>query len=107
MLGSIFVDVLVIICAFWTFFDAANHKIGVRVLQDGFYKGQKRGFHPVVWAIGAIFILPFVIYLFQRKSLITAAQQNPADTDKSLGFIILLILIAVITIYSYKDWIFP
>lgn len=106
MAGGVIIDVVLVICIFWVFFDAANHHIGSYVVNDGIQKGYRKGLHPVVWALLTIFVLPFILYLIKRKALLTTAKTHPAATDKSVGFIILLLLVSGMVLYSYRDYLF-
>ena len=58
MAGGVLIDIVVIICVFWVFFDAASHNIGSYVVADGIQKGYRKGLHPVAWAILSFLILP-------------------------------------------------
>lgn len=101
MNANIFAYVVIIICAFWVFFDAINHRIGpYRVEVNG--KIKIKGISPIFWGILtlAFFIIAFPYYLFRRKTLIENAKDAPVNTDKSLGIIILIILSALILYYS-------
>ncbi|HFS8942377.1 TPA: hypothetical protein ACH1TP_002917 [Enterobacter roggenkampii] len=106
MAAGVIIDVVLLICVFWVFFDAANHHIGSYVVSDGIQKGYRKGLHPVVWAVLSIFVLPFILYLVRRKSLLNTAKMHPATTDKSVGFIILLLLVSGLVLYSYRDYLF-
>lgn len=106
MAGGVLIDIVVIICVFWVFFDAASHKIGSYVVADGIQKGYRKGLHPVAWAILSFLILPFFFYLLKRKSLLETAKENPAVTDKSISFIILLLLASAWILYSYREILF-
>lgn len=106
MIGVVFTNLVVVVCSFWVFVDAANNKIGVHTIQDGINKGQKNGFSPVVWGVGAFFIIPFFIYLFRRKTLLLLAKENPVETDKSKGFIILFLIISGLLMFSFRDILF-
>ena len=77
MVGVIVINIVCIICVFWVFFDATSNNIGSYVVRDGVRKGCRRGIHPVVWAALSIFILPFIWYLINRKSLLIAAEEYP------------------------------
>ncbi|MBA5235268.1 hypothetical protein H2Y54_01700 [Pectobacterium aroidearum] len=99
MVGNILIDLVIYVCAFWVFFDAASNRIGG-------YKtelGNHTGVSPFIWAIGSLFIIPFVVYLFRRNKLIQYAKENPVDTDKSKYGILLFIVIAALVAFSYKD----
>jgi hypothetical protein len=39
MVGGLLIDVIVVVCVFWVFFDAANNKIGSYVATEGLHKG--------------------------------------------------------------------
>ena len=106
MIGGLLIDVIVVVCGFWVFFDAANNKIGTYVATEGLHKCYKRGMPPVVWGLFCMFIIPFFIYLFRRKALISIAQQNPVETDKSRGFILLFLMVAIMELYSYREFLF-
>ncbi|SUY91404.1 Uncharacterised protein [Klebsiella pneumoniae] len=106
MICSILIHAVLVVCAFWVFYDCVEHKIGIYSPVVGVDKGYRKGMSPIIWGISCFFIVPFFIYLFMRKSLIQRAIDNPAQTDKSMGFIILFILISVLTVYSYKDYLF-
>ncbi|WP_262032684.1 hypothetical protein [Serratia liquefaciens] len=106
MAGSIFIDLVLIVCSFWAFIDAASNRVGSYKISDGINKGYKNGASPVVWGIGSFFLIPFVIYLFRRKKLIEDAKENPVDTDKSRGFIIIFIVVAAIQLYAYREVLF-
>lgn len=102
MAGNILIDLVIYICASWVFFDATKNRIGG-------YKtelGNHTGVSPFVWAIGTLFIIPFVVYLFRRNKLITYAKENPVDTDMSKYGILLFIVIAALVAFSYKDYLF-
>lgn len=104
--GGVLVDVVAIICVFWVFFDASSHNIGSYVVTDGIQKGYRKGLHPVVWAILSFLILPFFLYLLKRKALLKTAKEYPAVTDKSISFIVLLLLVAAWTLHSYREFLF-
>ena len=106
MVGVIVINIVCIICVFWVFFDATSNNIGSYVVRDGVRQGCRRGIHPVVWAALSIFILPFIWYLINRKSLLIAAEEYPVKTDKSVSFIILLLLVSGWLLYRYKDYLF-
>jgi hypothetical protein len=105
-MGGILIDVVIVVCVFWVFFDAANNKIGTYVVTDGIQKGYRKGLHPVIWGILCLLIFPFFLYLFRRSSLISTAKNNPAETDKSKGFIVLFVLVAMLLLYNYRDILF-
>ncbi|WP_407197593.1 hypothetical protein [Citrobacter freundii] len=105
--GGVLVDVVAIICVFWVFFDASSHNIGSYVVTDGIQKGYRKGLHPVVWAIlSFLILLPFFLYLLKRKALLKTAKEYPAVTDKSISFIVLLLLVAAWTLHSYREFLF-
>ncbi|EKN6166710.1 hypothetical protein HV077_07925 [Citrobacter freundii] len=104
--GVILVNLVLVVCAFWVFVDAANNKIGVHTITEGVSKGYKSGISPVVWGVGSLFILPFIIYMARRKSLIERAKSNPVDTDKNTGFIILFLILAGLIMFTYRDVLF-
>lgn len=51
--GVILVNLVLVVCAFWVFVDAANNKIGVHTITEGVSKGYKSGISPVVWGLVA------------------------------------------------------
>lgn len=106
MTGGIIINAILIVCVFWVFFDAANNNIGTFIVSDGIQKGYRKGLHPVSWALLSMFIIPFFMYLIRRKALKELAKENPVITDKSISFIILLILVSAWTLYSYRDYLF-
>lgn len=106
MAGVIFINLVIIVCSFWVFNDAASNKIGVHPIKDGVSKGYKSGVSPVVWGVGTFFVIPFFIYLLRRKSLIEVAKENPTVTDKSKGFIILFLIMSGLLMFSFKDVLF-
>jgi len=106
MAGVIFINLVIVVCAFWVFNDAANHKIGVYKIKEGNSKGYSTGLSPIVWGAGSLLIFTFFIYLVRRKSLITLAQDNPVDTDKSTGFIILFLIVSGLLMFSFRDVLF-
>ncbi|HEJ9179942.1 TPA: hypothetical protein SML65_004289 [Serratia marcescens] len=106
MAGVIFVNLVIIVCAFWVFNDAANHKVGVYKIKEGHSKGYSAGLSPIVWGVGSLFIFMFFIYLVRRKALITSAIDNPVDTDKSTGFIILFLITSALLMFSFRDILF-
>ncbi|RLM27487.1 hypothetical protein BIY29_02275 [Brenneria alni] len=102
MAGNILIDAVIYVCVFWIFFDATNNKIGGYKTALGNYTGVS----PFVWAIGALFIIPFFVYLVRRNKLIQYAKENPVDTDKSKYGILLFIVLAALVAFSYKDFLF-
>ena len=104
--GVIFVNLVLIVCALWVFVDATNNKIGVHTIKEGLNKGYKRGTSPVGWGVCSIFILPFIIYMASRKSLIERAKTNPVNTDKNTGLIILFLIWAGLTMFTYREVLF-
>lgn len=106
MAGVIFINLVIVVCAFWVFNDAANNKIGVYKIKDGVSKGYSTGLSPIVWGAGSLFIFMFFVYLLRRKSLIAAAKENPVKTDKSTGFIILFLLVSALLMFSFRDILF-
>ncbi len=106
MVGSILIHVVFVVCSFWVFFDCVKHNIGVYVPITGVDKGYRKGFSPVIWGIGCFLVVPFFIYMFMRTSLIKVAATYPSKTDKSSNFIILFLLVFVLTMYTFKDFLF-
>lgn len=106
MAGVIFIDFIIVTCAVWAFSDAIRNNIGSYTIEDGINKGYKNGLSPIVWGIGSLFILPFIVYIFRRKSLISQAKEHPVKTDRSLGFIVLFIVTAALLMFSYRDVLF-
>ncbi|HCR2154484.1 TPA: hypothetical protein OND32_002410 [Enterobacter asburiae] len=106
MAGSIFIDLIIVSCSLWAFSDAIRNDIGAYTIEDGINKGYKNGISPVVWGVGSLFVLPFIIYVFRRKSLISQAKDHPVKTDRSLGFIILFLVTASLLMFSYRDILF-
>ncbi|MEW8796916.1 hypothetical protein AB2523_25090 [Klebsiella michiganensis] len=106
MIGGILVNFIVVVCCFWVFFDAASNKIGMHKVKDGVNKGYRSGVSPIVWGAGSLFIIPFFIYLFRRKTLLSIAKENPVITDKSTGFIIMFLIVSIVMLYSFKEYVF-
>ncbi|WP_404698610.1 hypothetical protein [Raoultella planticola] len=106
MIGGILIHIAFVVCSFWVFFDCVKHKIGVYVPVTGVDKGYRKGFSPVIWAMGCFLVIPFLIYMFMRASLIKAATTYPVETDKSSNFMILALLVFALSLYSFKDFLF-
>lgn len=106
MIGGIFINLVIIVCCFWVFFDAANNHIGMHTVKDGVNKGYRSGLSPIVWGASSLFVFPFFIYLYRRKTLLSIAKEYPVQTDKSTGFIIVFLIVSAVMIYSFKDFLF-
>ncbi|MBL1541370.1 hypothetical protein ELD63_33070, partial [Klebsiella pneumoniae] len=75
-------------------------------VKDGVNKGYRSGLSPIVWGASSLFIFPFFIYLYRRKTLLSIAKEYPVQTDKSTGFIIVFLIVSAVMIYSFKDFLF-
>lgn len=107
MIGVVLINLVIVVCAFWVFYDAANNKIGVYKIKDGVSKGYSAGLSPIVWGVGsALTLIMLFIYLLRRKSLIAKAKENPVETDKSIGFIIIFLIMSALLIFSFKEILF-
>lgn len=105
MIGGIIINMVIVICSFWVFIDATNHNIGTySVYEKGCWR--KKGFPPIVWGVGSLFLLPFFIYIFDRKKLIDTANNTPVKTDKSLGFLLFFLITSGLMIFNFSDVLF-
>jgi hypothetical protein len=68
MIGGIFINLVIVVCCFWVFFDAANNHIGMHTVKDGVNKGYRSGLSPIVWVL--------VLYLFFHSLSIYTGEKH-------------------------------
>lgn len=51
MVGGILINLVIVVCCFWVFLDAANNHIGMHTVKDGINKGYRSGLSPIVWGL--------------------------------------------------------
>ncbi|CAM3279080.1 hypothetical protein; putative membrane protein [Xenorhabdus nematophila ATCC 19061] len=96
-LSSIFFTLIPIAAAFWVYFDAYQNRIGT--YRDEL--NRLRGHSPVWWgALTLLLLIVFLpIYLIRRKTLLEIAKEHPANSDKSIGILVISILSVIIFWY--------
>ncbi|CDL79746.1 hypothetical protein [Xenorhabdus cabanillasii] len=100
-LSSFFFTLIPIAAAFWVYFDAYHNRIGT--YRDEL--NRLRGHSPVWWGACTLLLLIvfFPLYLIRRKTLLAMAQKYPANSDKSIGILVMSILsVLVIWLFHFR-----
>ncbi|CAM3719703.1 MULTISPECIES: hypothetical protein [Xenorhabdus] len=89
-LSSFFFTLIPIAAAFWVYFDAYHNRIGT--YRDEL--NRLRGHSPVWWGTLTLLLLIIFLplYLIQRKALLEIAKEHPANSDMSIGILVMSIL---------------
>lgn len=95
--SDIFFTLIPIVAGFWVYFDALSNRIGS-------YRDEKnklQGHSPVWWGVLTILlvIITLPLYLFLRKGLLKTAEEHPANSDKSIGLLVMIIASGIVIWY--------
>ena len=85
--SDLFFILLQIAAGFWVYFDAYSH----RIVSYRDSAGKRCGYSPVFWGVltQLIWIIALPGYLIIRKKLLLTAAEHPANSDKSIGILIM------------------
>lgn len=97
--SDFFYTLIPIAAGYWVYFDAYSHRIGT--YRDE--RGQIRGNSPVWWGVLTLIIciLMLPMYILDRRRLLAVAKEHPADSDKSIGILVMTIVSGLIVWYFH------
>lgn len=97
--SDLLITLAIIGCSWWVYIDASNNQVGS--YRDEL--NRVRGWSSISWGIGSfvLFIIFFPLYLIRRKALLKIAKEHPANSDRSIGILIMAVLSVFVLWYFH------